>query len=163
MGLAGIFAAGAAPAIVTEPMKIWVPKEPKVGVELTDIWPPMDREDLARALHKLHQNGTYGKFAYPEPTLQRSLSSKHLFCEKGLRQSEFGEAFYPTVVAVPQNFRFLENFDGPKRDFLDRWVKEARKRDNPNGRVVLGDRSVVSADADRVYLFAVKGPHRPEN
>jgi hypothetical protein len=31
-GLAGILAAGVAPAIIAEPMKIWVPKEPKIDL-----------------------------------------------------------------------------------------------------------------------------------
>ena len=34
-GLAGIFAAGVAPAIVTQPMKIWVPKRPALQLGFT--------------------------------------------------------------------------------------------------------------------------------
>lgn len=47
-GLAGIFAAGVAPAIVTQPMKIWVPKRPPMGMAFTRELMDVHRSKLSK-------------------------------------------------------------------------------------------------------------------
>ena len=71
-GLAGIFAAGSAPAIVHGSMKIWVPKKQEVS--------------QAAAVY--------------QPYLPDPVSWKHYADQLSGRQDALGEAFYPTVVVA---------------------------------------------------------------
>lgn len=101
--LAGILAAGMAPAIIHNPMKIFVPKQeiivPKVGRGLRS---PIYHIDEA---------------AFWKPEVRRIHVGRTV-------QDEFGEAFFPTVIVQPLSkhinnlpvlARLGRDFDGDTR------------------------------------------------
>ncbi len=82
--LASILAAGVAPAIIRDPMKIWVPKQEIRRASLGII----DSMSVRRGVGDLVGDSAYEQGRRPF-TIRRTV------------QDEFGEAFFPTVVLTP--------------------------------------------------------------
>jgi len=92
-GLAGILAAGAAPAIVHNPMKIVVPKRTIEIVEWTSFSDP----------GLMRQNGLFNVDNTTDsnkgPREYQRVYLNHL------RETKFTEIFYPTVVITPDDLK----------------------------------------------------------
>ena len=84
-GLAGILAAGAAPALVREPMKIWVPKK---DIQLV-TWDHVYEPGLFPPSHHL----TDLSADFDGDTVPYNVGKVY--------QDEFGEAFFPTMAVNP--------------------------------------------------------------
>lgn len=83
-GLAGILAAGSAPAIIHDAMKIVVPKQ--------DIVLNVGRGLTTPIIH-VDESPIQGSFNRSGPTQRGGEATKWL-----AREDAFGEAFYPTIV-----------------------------------------------------------------
>lgn len=97
-GLAGILAAGAAPAIVHNPMKIVVPKRTIELLEWSFFSDP--------GLMDPHSKGQNGLFNVDNTTDSnkgpREYQRVYL---NHLRETQFTEIFYPTVVITPDDLK----------------------------------------------------------
>ena len=86
--LAGILAAGVAPAIVHNPMKIWVPRQEIQRASLGII----DSMSIRRGVRDLVIDSPYGRV---------ETVTYDFVTEPGIRRDQFGEMFFPTMVVHP--------------------------------------------------------------